>query len=84
MPRCRDLAIFVVTTDRRTDGRTDNFTPAHARGVINMISRAVLFADGAIVLSKSITRYCVHIHTYMDDTMRTAITNDVSIHTNSS
>ena len=27
MPRCRDLAIFVVTTDR------DNFTLAHARGV---------------------------------------------------
>ena len=23
VPRCRDLAIFVVTTDRRTDGRTD-------------------------------------------------------------
>ena len=26
VPRCRDLAVFVVTTD-------DYFTPAHARGV---------------------------------------------------
>ena len=37
VPRCRDLAIFVVTTDRQTDGQTDRqtdyFTPAHARGV---------------------------------------------------
>ena len=31
-PRFRDLAIFVVTTDRQTD----YFTPAHARGVINL------------------------------------------------
>ena len=23
VPRCRDLAIFVVTTDRHTDGQTD-------------------------------------------------------------
>ena len=31
VPRCRDLVIFVVTTDRRTDRQTDYFTPAHAR-----------------------------------------------------
>ena len=30
VPRCRDMAIFVVTTDRQTD----YFTPVHARGVI--------------------------------------------------
>ena len=30
VPRSRDLAIFVVTTD----GQTDYFTPAHAGGVI--------------------------------------------------
>ena len=38
MPRCRNLAIFVVTTDgqidRQTDTQTDYFTPAHVRGVI--------------------------------------------------
>ena len=33
MPRCRDLAIFVVTT---TDRQTDYFTPAHAGGVITL------------------------------------------------
>ena len=32
MPRCRDLAIFVVTTDGQTDRQIDYFTPAHARG----------------------------------------------------
>ena len=32
-PRFRDLAIFVVTTDRQTD----YFTPAHARGVMIII-----------------------------------------------
>ena len=26
VPRCRDLAILVVTTDRRTDGQTDRRT----------------------------------------------------------
>ena len=32
VPRCRDKAIFVVTTDRQTD----YFAPAYARGVIIM------------------------------------------------
>ena len=33
MPRSRDLAIFVVITERQTDRQTDYFTPVHARGV---------------------------------------------------
>ena len=36
VPRCRDLAISVVTTDRLTD----YFTPAHARGVITASSES--------------------------------------------
>ena len=40
MPRCRDLVILVVTTDGQTDRQTDYFTPAHARGVIKLVSRA--------------------------------------------
>ena len=47
VPRCRDLAIFVVTTDRQTDRRTDGqmgrqtdyFTPVHVRGVIIHMDR---------------------------------------------
>ena len=35
VPRCRDLAIFVVTTDGQMDRQTDYFTPAHAHGVIS-------------------------------------------------
>ena len=33
-PRFRDLAIFVVTTDRQTDRQTDCIAPANAHGVI--------------------------------------------------
>ena len=40
VPRCRDLAIFVVTTDGQTD---DYFTPAHARGV-KMVDYTALYA----------------------------------------
>jgi hypothetical protein len=39
MPRCSDLAIFVMK-DRQMDGQMDKtnyFTPAHARGVIKII-----------------------------------------------
>ena len=44
MPRCRDLAISVVTTtDRQIDRQTDKpITPAHARGVINGIAICML------------------------------------------
>ena len=34
VPRCRDLAIFMVTT---TDRQTDYFTPAHVCGVITVM-----------------------------------------------
>ena len=35
MPRCRDLAIFMVTTTTMTtDRQTAYLTPAHARGII--------------------------------------------------
>ena len=34
MPRSRDLAIFVVTTDGQMDRQTDYFTPTHVCGVI--------------------------------------------------
>ena len=33
MPRSRDLAIFMVTTEGQTDRQTDYFTPAHVRRV---------------------------------------------------
>ena len=33
--RCRDLAIFVVTTDGQMDKTNRHFTLAHARGVID-------------------------------------------------
>ena len=54
VPRCRDVVIFVVTTDgqtdRRTDGQmdrqTDYFTPAHARGVTT-------WKEGSLTLLKS-------------------------------
>ena len=34
VPRCQDLAIFVVTTDGQMDRQTNYFTLAHACGVI--------------------------------------------------
>ena len=45
MPRCRDLAIFVVTT---TDRQTDYFTPAHARRVI-MVTTLILVGCDVLV-----------------------------------
>ena len=41
MPTCRDLAIFVMITDRRTDRQTEYFTAAHVCGVIIMPIRGV-------------------------------------------
>ena len=43
MPRCRDMAIFMVTT---TDRQTDYFTPVHPRGVTTL-------KEGSLTLAKS-------------------------------
>ena len=47
MSRCRDLAIFVVTTTIDTDRQTEYFTPVHVRGVIIIVGHLNLATKGS-------------------------------------
>jgi hypothetical protein len=59
MPRCRDLAIFVQTTD---DRQTDCFTPAaHVRTRGNYITRLHVYNVYAHVLANcNVAKFEIH------------------------
>ena len=62
VPRCRDLAIFVVTTDGQTDRWTDKPITLHERGVIIQGGQSILdHLSGTPDMSHG-PPTCVHEH----------------------
>ena len=58
VPRCRDLAIFGVTTDVQTDRQTDYLTPAHTRRVKTMCRSAVGTVNECIYKGQQTASIC--------------------------